>query len=202
MFTGIIEEVGRIIAIRRGQKAITLVIGAHKITSDMKLGDSIAVNGVCLTVTKFNGQQFQADIMAETLHKTSFEKLVIGDQVNLERAMSMNDRFGGHIVTGHVDATGTIVKREKDGIADWFQIRAPKEIMKLIFTKGSIAIDGISLTVAKKEKETFSVSVIPHTKSETTLSDKQPGSIVNLENDYVAKCIVQTMWNQGIVKEE
>lgn len=202
MFTGIIEEVGRIIAIRRGAKAITLVIGASKIMSDMKVGDSIAVNGVCLTVTRFSGQQFQVDVMAETLHRTSFEKLMISDKVNLERAMSMTDRFGGHIVTGHIDATGTIVKREKDGIADWFQIRAPKEVMQQIFLKGSVAIDGISLTVAKKEKETFSVSVIPHTQKETTLSSKQVGSIVNLENDYVAKCIVQTMWNQGIIKEE
>jgi len=153
------------------------------------LGDSIAVNGVCLTVTSFTSNQFTADVMHETLNRSSLGQLRIGGIVNLERAMSANGRFGGHIVAGHIDGVGRVTDIKKDDNAIWYTITCSPEIMRYIIEKGSIAIDGISLTVAALGKDYFKVSIIPHTAAQTTLSLRKPGDIVNLENDLIGKYV-------------
>ena len=188
MFTGIVEEIGTVKKIARGQKAY-LEIQADKIFSDIHIGDSIAVNGVCLTVTSFSGKIFTADVMNETFSRSSLGSLKTGSHVNLERAMSANGRFGGHIVSGHIDGTGKITNIKKDGNAVWYKISADENIIKYTVEKGSIAIDGISLTVARVERDNFSVSIIPHTSEETILSEKQLGDTVNLENDIIGKYV-------------
>lgn len=188
MFTGIIEEVGTVRTVQKGSSSF-IKIQASKVLEDVHIGDSIAVNGVCLTVTEFSGNVFRADVMNETLSRSSLGQLKNGSPVNLERAMAANGRFGGHIVSGHIDGTGTISGMENDGIAVWYTISAPPEIMRYIVEKGSIAIDGISLTVAKVTGSSFSVSIIPHTASQTILSTKKTGDIVNLENDIVGKYV-------------
>ncbi len=193
MFTGIVEEMGTIAGIQKGAKSAVLTIQAEKVFSDIHIGDSIALNGVCLTVTSFSGNTYTADVMNETLRRSSLGSLTIGSKVNLERAMAANGRFGGHIVSGHIDGTGTITKVEKDDNAIWYTIAAEENLMKYIVEKGSIAIDGISLTVAKRSDMDFSISMIPHTAKETVLSQKKPGDIVNLENDIVGKYIEQLM---------
>lgn len=188
MFTGIIEEVGTVRTVQKGSSSF-IKIQASKVLEDVHIGDSIAVNGVCLTVTEFSGNVFRADVMNETLSRSSLGQLKNGSPVNLERAMAANGRFGGHIVSGHIDGTGTISGIENDGIAVWYTISAPPEIIRYIVEKGSIAIDGISLTVAKVTGSSFSVSIIPHTASQTILSTKKTGDIVNLENDIVGKYV-------------
>ncbi|HAP79649.1 MAG TPA: riboflavin synthase [Ruminococcus sp.] len=188
MFTGIVEEKGTVKRISRGQNSC-IEIQADKIFSDIHIGDSIAVNGVCLTVTDFSGKIFTADVMNETFSRSSLGSLRAGSHVNLERAMSANGRFGGHIVSGHIDGTGKIISTRKDDNAVWYKISADKNIIKYIVEKGSVAIDGISLTVAKAERDNFSVSVIPHTSEETILSEKKAGDIVNLENDIIGKYV-------------
>lgn len=193
MFTGIVEEMGTIAGIQKGTKSAVLTIQAQKVFSDIHIGDSIALNGVCLTVTSFSGNTYTADVMNETLRRSSLGSLTIGSKVNLERAMAANGRFGGHIVSGHIDGTGTITKVEKDDNAIWYTIAAEESLMKYIVEKGSIAIDGISLTVAKRSDMDFAISMIPHTAKETVLSQKKPGDIVNLENDIVGKYIEQLM---------
>lgn len=189
MFTGIVEEVGRITGIRKGAKSSVLQIEGKVIFEDLKIGDSVAVNGVCLTVTSISGNCFLADVMSETLQRSSLGVLKQNSVVNLERAMAANGRFGGHIVSGHIDGTGTIVQMKPEGNATWVQIRTPDSILKYIVQKGSVAIDGISLTVAKVTKDSFFVSLIPHTGQETTLLTKKAGEIVNLENDIVGKYV-------------
>lgn len=189
MFTGIIEEIGLVKAIRKGTKSATLTIRADTIFTDLKLGDSVATNGVCLTVTSIRGKEFTADVMNETLSRSSLGVLKIGGHLNLERAMSVNGRFGGHIVSGHIDGTGKITSIQKDDIAIWYTIQTDDKIMRYIIEKGSITIDGISLTVAKVERDHFWVSIIPHTANKTILSQKTIGSVVNLENDIVGKYI-------------
>lgn len=193
MFTGIVEEMGTIAGIQKGAKSAVLTIQAEKVFSDIHIGDSIALNGVCLTVTSFSGNTYTADVMNETLRRSSLGSLTIGSKVNLERAMAANGRFGGHIVSGHIDGTGTITKVEKDDNAIWYTIAAEENLMKYIVEKGSIAIDGISLTVAKRSDMDFAISMIPHTAKETVLSQKKLGDIVNLENDIVGKYIEQLM---------
>ena len=193
MFTGIVEEMGTIAGIQKGAKSAVLTIQAEKVFSDIHIGDSIALNGVCLTVTSFSGNTYTADVMNETLRRSSLGSLTIGSKVNLERAMAANGRFGGHIVSGHIDGTGSITKVEKDDNAIWYTIAAEENLMKYIVEKGSIAIDGISLTVAKRSDMDFAISMIPHTAKETVLSRKKPGDIVNLENDIVGKYIEQLM---------
>lgn len=193
MFTGIVEEMGTIAGIQKGAKSAVLTIQAQKVFSDIHIGDSIALNGVCLTVTSFSKDTYTADVMNETLQRSSLGSLTIGSKVNLERAMPADGRFGGHIVSGHIDGTGTIKKVEKDDNAIWYTIAAPENLMKYIVEKGSIAIDGISLTVAKRSDADFAISMIPHTAKETVLSQKKPGDIVNLENDIVGKYIEQLM---------
>ena len=178
MFTGIIEEIGTVKALKPG----ILELNANKVLTDVHLGDSIAVNGVCLT-------SFCVDVMPETFRRTSLGSLTIGSKVNLECAMAANGRFGGHIVAGHVDATGTIAKRKKEGNAIWITIDPPTFLLKYIIEKGSITIDGISLTVVADTDLNFSVSIIPHTGEETTLLGKRIGDLVNLECDLIGKYV-------------
>lgn len=189
MFTGIIEETGSISAILRNGNSIRLTVHADKILQDMKTGDSIAVNGICLTATGFTASTFTADVMHETIVRTSLSHLRHGSIVNLERALSVNGRFGGHIVTGHIDGTGTIIKMESDTAAMWYTVKTTSKIMGYIVEKGSIAMDGISLTVAKTARDSFCVSVIPHTMEHTALVSKRIHDTVNLENDYIGKYI-------------
>ena len=183
MFTGIVEEMGKIVRVEKGAKSSRLTVSGDKIFSDLKLGDSVATNGVCLTVTSFSKGIFTADVMNETLKRSNLGELRQGSMVNLERAMIANGRFGGHIVSG------VITKIEQDDIAVWYTIRADRKIMKYIIEKGSVAIDGISLTIAKVTDNDFSVSLIPHTAKETVLGYKKTGDTVNLENDVVGKYI-------------
>lgn len=189
MFTGIVEEIGKIKAIKKGKNSARLVINAKKVLEDVKLGDSIAVNGVCLTVTEFSNSEFGVDVMHESLKKSSLSTLKNDSSVNLERAMLLNGRFGGHIVSGHIDGTGKIINIKNDDNAIWYTISAKDKIMKYIIEKGSITIDGISLTVANLSESDFSVSIIPHTQEETILKMKKIGDIVNLENDCIAKYV-------------
>ena len=189
MFTGIVEEIGHIKEIKKGISSMILTIEAYEIMSDLKLGDSVATNGVCLTVTELGKNFYKADVMHETMRRSSLGELRAGSKVNLERAMRADGRFGGHIVSGHIDGTGKIESIQKDDNAVWYTIKAPQEIMHYIVEKGSIAIDGISLTVANTNSDSFKVSIIPHTLKETILSEKREGDIVNLENDIVGKYI-------------
>lgn len=189
MFTGIIEEVGTLLSTKKATKSESLTIEAPYVLQDAKVGDSIAVNGICLTATSINGNTFTADVMAETMRRTSLGALRTGSKVNLERAMSAGGRFGGHIVSGHIDGTGTIANMEREENAVWVTIQTTPSIMKYIIEKGSIAIDGISLTVATVSKDAFQVSIIPHTGQETTLLTKKAGDLVNLENDVIGKYV-------------
>ena len=195
IFTGIIEELGVVKSIAINGASGCITIKAKKVLEGTQLGDSIAVNGTCLTVTSINSDGFSADVMAETVKRTSLSQVGKGDLVNLERAMILNGRFGGHIVSGHIDGTGTITKYTKEENAIWVTIKAPDEILDLIVEKGSICIDGISLTVATVSDQDFQVSIIPHTAKETTLIHKKVGSLVNLENDIVGKYIKTLMEN-------
>ena len=193
MFTGIIEETGKVEAVAKGSNSAVITIAAVKVLEDTKIGDSIAVNGVCLTVTSISGRKFSADVMAETLRRSSLGSLKHGSMVNLERAMAANGRFGGHIVSGHIDGVGVISSFEKEDNAVWVEIETTAKILRYIVEKGSITIDGISLTVAKLTDSSFAVSVIPHTGEETTLLNRNPGDIVNLENDIVGKYVERLM---------
>ena len=195
IFTGIIEELGVVKSSAINGASGCITIKAKKVLEGTQLGDSIAVNGTCLTVTSINSDGFSADVMAETVKRTSLSQVGKGDLVNLERAMILNGRFGGHIVSGHIDGTGTITKYTKEENAIWVTIKAPDEILDLIVEKGSICIDGISLTVATVSDQDFQVSIIPHTAKETTLIHKKVGSLVNLENDIVGKYIKKLMEN-------
>lgn len=189
MFTGIIEEIGTIVSVKHTSREAKISISAKKIFSDLKLGDSIAVNGVCLTASDVSRERFTADVMNETFSRSSLSELTAGSHVNLERAMAANGRFGGHIVAGHVDGTGTIIDIKKDDNAIWYTIKADNNILKYIIEKGSVAIDGISLTIAKITSDSFSISIIPHTIQETILSEKSVGDIVNIENDLIGKYV-------------
>ena len=189
MFTGIIEEIGSVTGIARGAKSTRVTISGRLIFSDLKLGDSVATNGVCLTVSDMTAHTFTADVMHETLKYTSLAGLTTGTKVNLERAMAANGRFGGHLVSGHIDGTGVIHHIKRDDNAVIYTIDANSDILKYIVKKGSIAIDGISLTVTDVNRASFSVSIIPHTLQETILVDRKTGDTVNLEVDMLAKYI-------------
>ena len=189
MFTGIIEETGTVRHVALRGNSGSIQIGSELVLAGTKPGDSIAVNGVCLTVTTMDTKSFTADVMAETLRRSNLGQLKAGDLVNLERAMPADGRFGGHMVSGHIDGTGTIAALEKEGNATWVYIHTSPDILALVVEKGSIAIDGISLTVAKVGVEDFAVSIIPHTGSHTTLLKKKSGDVVNLENDIVGKYV-------------
>ena len=189
MFTGIIEEVGTVRRVLSGAQAGSIGIAARNVLSDVHIGDSIAVNGVCLTVTSFSEAEFSADVMPETLSRSNLGRLRAGDAVNLERAMPANGRFGGHIVSGHIDGTGEIVEARPDDNAVRLRIRTSPDVCALIVEKGSVAIDGVSLTVTDVGACEFGVSIIPHTGAATTLLRKRAGDVVNLENDIVGKYV-------------
>jgi len=193
MFTGIIEELGTVRSIEGGREGVRLTIEARGILADIRRGDSVAVNGVCLTVTEHTETAFAVDVMAETLAKTNLGRLRRGARVNLERALRLGDRLGGHLVTGHVDGVGTITGRERDGMATVFAVRAPQEVAQYLIPKGSVAVDGISLTVVDVRGDVFTVSIIPHTAAVTTLGFKQPGDTVNLEADVVGKYVAHLL---------
>lgn len=198
MFTGIIEEIGRIKNIKRGAKSASITIEASKVLEDTKIGDSICTNGVCLTVTNMTNYSFDADMMEETLKRTNFSEMTIGSEVNLERALTLSTRLGGHIVSGHIDGVGKLMAKTKVENATVLQIETSKDILKYIIEKGSIAIDGISLTVVEATHQYFSVSIIPQTKDETTLLGKKIGSTVNLEADMIGKYVERLLF----MKEE
>jgi riboflavin synthase len=195
MFTGIIEETGKVGAVRKGQHSSQITVSAGRILSDIHTGDSINTNGVCLTVVTFNKTSFTVDVMPETMSRTNLGDLRAGSEVNLERALKLSDRLGGHLVSGHIDGTGKIASRWKDGNAEWFRITAGKEILKYIVEKGSVAIDGISLTVVEANEASFTVSVIPHTHQQTTISGKKAGELVNIECDMIAKYLEKLINN-------
>lgn len=189
MFTGLVEELGTVVNVARGSRSAKLTLAAARVIEDVKIGDSIAVNGVCLTVVSFEPGRFQVDVMAETLDKSNLGRLVPGTKVNLERALRLGDRLGGHLVSGHIDGTGTIVKQEVLDIAVITEIKAPEEVLKYVIKKGSIAVDGISLTVVEVNQDGFTVSLIPHTAKITTFGWKKPGDQVNLEADVIGKYV-------------
>lgn len=189
MFTGLVEEIGMIQSIFKSTKSAKIIIKASKVLEEIKFGDSISTNGVCLTVTEFTSNSFAVDVMAETMRRSNLHILASGDDVNLERALRVGDRLGGHLVSGHIDGMGTISNYEREDNAVWVTISANPEILRYIVQKGSIAIDGISLTVAYVDESVFKVSIIPHTKEVTTLIKKKAGDIVNLECDMVGKYI-------------
>ena len=193
MFTGIVEEIGTIKRFNISGNSGCIEIEAKKVLEGTKIGDSIAVNGICLTVVSMSDSSCCADVMAETVRRSSLSELSDGDSVNLERAMAADGRFGGHIVSGHIDGTGVIVSKVQEENAVWVTIEAPEEILNYIVEKGSICIDGISLTVASVSDRDFKVSVIPHTGEETTLLKKKTGLKVNLENDIIGKYVGKLM---------
>lgn len=196
MFTGIIEETGKLMGLEQSGSAAKIKIAARLVLEQTKIGDSIAVNGVCLTVVDIARSFFVADAMPETLRRSNLGTLKNGDVVNLERAMPCDGRFGGHIVSGHIDGIGKISAIQNEANAIWFYVSAPSEILELIVPKGSVALDGISLTVANSDSTQFAVSVIPHTQTQTNLFSKKPGDTVNIENDIIGK-YVQKFFGKG-----
>lgn len=189
MFTGLIEEIGKIESVISSTKSAKITIEARKVLDGVRVGDSICTNGVCLTVTSFGGDRFTVDVMAESMRRSNLKKLSPGDEVNLERALRLGDRLGGHIVSGHIDGVGTIKNYEKEDNAVWITIAASPELLKYTIQKGSITIDGVSLTVAYIDETVFKVSIIPHTSEMTTLLKKKVGDDVNLECDMIGKYV-------------
>ena len=189
MFTGIIEEIGTVVAMTRGARSFSLEVRAQKVLEDTRIGDSISTNGVCLTVTELSDSSFKADVMPETVSRTALQELTAGSLVNLERALSLQTRLGGHLVTGHIDGTGRISQRRNDDNALWLTIECAPSLLRHIVEKGSITIQGVSLTVARVDESSFAVSLIPHTQSVTTLHSLRIGSLVNLETDIIAKYV-------------
>ena len=196
MFTGIIEEVGTIKSVVRGRASSRLTICGKSIFGDLNIGDSVSVCGVCLTAAEIENNTFAADVMHETLNRSLLGSLKSGDSVNLERALKLGGRLGGHIVTGHIDGTGVVSDIKKDDNATLYTIKAESRLLRYIAEKGSVALDGISLTVASVTNIGFTVSVIPHTAANTTLSAKRIGSLVNIETDCIAK-YVEKLLNPG-----
>ncbi|MEA4833524.1 MAG: riboflavin synthase [Anaeromusa sp.] len=197
MFTGLVEELGKIKSITKGTKSARLTIEGQVVLQDVKLGDSIAVNGTCLTVVEYTQRSFTADVMPETVRSTVLAELKPGDVVNLERTLRLGDRLGGHIVSGHVDGVGVIRSKERSDNAIVVTIEAPPQVMRYIIAKGSIAIDGTSLTIVDYGADWFSVSLIPHTASLTTVGLKESGSKVNLEADVLGKYVAKLLGLQN-----
>ncbi len=189
MFSGIVETIGRVRLLRRGEGGARLGIEAAPLMEGVRLGDSIAVNGACVTVAAFDASGFEADLSPETLRRTNLGRLEAGEGCNLERALALGERLGGHLVTGHVDAVGRIRGRRHEGDSLWLTVEAPPDVMRYVVPKGSIAVDGISLTVAACGEDAFSVSIIPHTSERTTLAGKAEGDPVNLEADLIGKYV-------------
>ncbi|WP_369902739.1 riboflavin synthase [Bacillus manliponensis] len=200
MFTGIVEELGTITNMTGNSEAMKLTISAQIVLSDVKLGDSIAVNGTCLTVTSFTEHSFTVDVMPETMQATSLQHVNRGSHVNLERAMAANGRFGGHFVSGHIDGTGTIIKKKKQANAVYYEIALSKPLLHYCLPKGSIAIDGTSLTIFNVSDTSITVSLIPHTLSESVLGMKNTGDIVNIECDMIGKYVERFLTTPAIQK--
>ncbi|MDF3003164.1 MAG: ribE [Bacillota bacterium] len=198
MFTGIVEEVGRIESVTKGEKSSRLRIKAKAVLEGTKTGDSICTNGVCLTVTRIHGDSFSADVMAETMRKSNLGALNVGSKVNLERAVALGGRFGGHIVSGHIDGTGVVRAVTREDNAVWISISVRKSIGRYLVEKGSVTVDGVSLTVARTEPWGFRVSMIPHTQKETLLIDRTPGQTVNLECDLLAKYVEKLLQHETL----
>ncbi|MCB0821223.1 MAG: riboflavin synthase [Bacteroidales bacterium] len=196
MFTGLIEEIGIVENIKWGTSSAQLTIAAKKVLTDLKVGDSVNTNGACLTVIKFDKKAMTVDVMTETINRTNLKQLTVGSMVNLERALMAGSRLGGHMVSGHIDGTGIMVSLKKDDIATWIKIQTDEKIMKYIVSKGSVALDGISLTIAGVYADAFEVSVIPHTSSETTLLKKRPGDKINIECDIIGKYVEKFLQKQ------
>ncbi|MCY3824088.1 MAG: riboflavin synthase [Nitrospinae bacterium] len=189
VFSGIIETVGAVRSLRKDADGARIAIEAPAVLDGVRLGDSIALNGVCVTVVDFDERKFEADLSIETLRRTNLGELAVGGRCNLERAMALGERLGGHLVSGHVDGVGKIRSRKNEGDSIWLTFEAPVEVMRYVVYKGSIAVDGISLTVAACDSKTFSVSIIPHTSEQTTLTEKKDGAAVNLEADLIGKYV-------------
>lgn len=189
MFTGIIEEVGHVKSLQRGAKSFVLEVEASKVLEGTQIGDSIATNGVCLTVTNLTGTGFTADVMPETVSRTALGDLTAGSPVNLERALSLQTRLGGHIVSGHIDGTGYISDLRQDDTALWLTVACDSKLLRYIIEKGSVTLQGVSLTVARVDERSFAVSLIPHTQAATTLHQARLGDRVNIENDIIAKYV-------------
>lgn len=197
MFTGLVAELGQVRQLQRQGASYHLTVGAKKVLNNLKIGDSVAVNGVCLTVVRMDEGSFTADVMPETVRLTNIGQLKNGGRVNLERTLRLCDGLDGHIVSGHVEGLGTIVSREPDGIAVVVTVEAEPRLLKYVLPKGSIAIDGISLTVTAVTDNSFSVSIIPHTAAETTLGFKTVGDVVNLETDIIGKYVERMLsWDK------
>lgn len=196
MFTGIVEEKGKVVSINRKGNSMIMMVEGPTVSSDVTIGDSISVNGVCLTVTSFSGQQFSVDVIPETFHSSSLSGLFPGAAVNLERAMSASGRFGGHFVSGHVDAVGTIKAIHMVDNAAYYHIQIPSEGLAYIALKGSISVDGVSLTVFELEEDNFVISLIPETRRATVLGEKGIGDVVNVEYDMLAKYMDRLLSSQ------
>ena len=202
MFTGLVAELGTVQRLARQGNSYHLTVGARKVLENLKIGDSVAVNGACLTVVRMDDSGFTADVMPETVRLTNIGSLQPGSRVNLERTLRLCDGLDGHIVSGHVEGLGTISAQRPEGIAMVVTISAPPELLKYIIKKGSIAIDGISLTVTEVTETSFSVSLIPHTAKETTLGFKKVGDSVNLETDILGKYVERMLtWNSSQAKQ-
>jgi len=193
MFTGIVGEVGRVASVKAG----SLVIEAESVLQGIEPGGSIAVNGVCLTVTSFDADSFSVDVMPETLRRTNLGLLSTGDRVNLELPLTAGGRLGGHLVQGHVDATGRIASITWEGGAMIIRLEAPPEVMRYVVEEGFIAVDGVSLTVAARDASSFQVSIVDYTRKNTTLGSRQVGTLVNLEVDIIAKYVEQLIQTRG-----
>lgn len=198
MFTGIIEELGVVKSIEKQNDALRITVEGPLVVSDIKRGDSIAVSGTCLTAVEHDDASFTADVMLETLKRTSLDGIKVGDSVNLERAMTAATRFGGHVVQGHVDGVGEIISREPSENWEWLRIRIPAELMKYVVLKGSITIDGVSLTVNEVGEDFIGLSLIPETLEKTTLGSKAVGAKVNIEADVMAKHIERLLEARNI----
>ena len=197
MFTGIIEDIGTVKAVQSGKNSMQLTIASKKIVEDVHLGDSIAVNGICLTVVSFTNDSFTVDVMPESVKATSIQDVKVGSAVNLERAMSANGRFGGHFVTGHIDGTGTIIRKRPVENAVYYDIQITDELSRFCIPKGSVAIDGTSLTIFGIADHVLTVSLIPHTHEITLLGRKNVGDIVNIENDMLGKYVLHQVEKQA-----
>ncbi|WLD91885.1 riboflavin synthase [Alkalihalobacillus sp. AL-G] len=202
MFTGIIEEIGTIQSVQHSRTAYEVAIKASKVLEDVNLGDSISVNGICLTVTSFSSSMFTVDVMPETLSSTNLKRLSTGDSVNLERAMAAGGRFGGHFVSGHIDGVGEIIKRTPKHNAIYYKIKAADELQRYFSVKGSVAVDGTSLTIFAVDDEGFTISLIPHTVQESVIGGKREGDQVNIECDLLVKHIEQLLSNRDKQSEK
>lgn len=201
MFTGLIEEIGKVVDIFERNKMWSITFECEKVLEDVDVGDSIAVNGVCLTVEEYDENLFKANVMAETMRKSNLKYLKKGSSVNLERALKIGDRFGGHIVSGHIDGIGIIEEYENEGDAIWVSISTSKDILKYIVYKGSVAVDGVSLTVSYVDEKIFKVSIIPHTNENTTLIKRNIKDVVNIECDLIGKYVEKLLLHEKAKKE-